>query len=261
MQKPNDQYPPQRKWIPLQAAIALVWTRDTAFAGDVASAPGSGRSINLDLVGRVTYRKIEGHPLTLHHKGVDEALRALLAFVADEEVAALGTAVDRYTEKGVNHLEFERLRGALDPAAAEELILRDRPDGETWLAPANATFLGGQGRYWRGVTINRRDLCKALGIGTGKLQRGNRAGRKPDYLTEHWELLKKQTFRILQEYGDPATPDAHHECRSVNMLIGKLQEYADARPAQFPKGAPSRPSMQPHVNDWLDEWRGRQAKK
>jgi hypothetical protein len=130
-------------------------------------------------------------------------------------------------------------------------------------------LIGGQGRHLKDVTINWQELCRALGLsvsekqtidGSGRSRKGG-PGRKRDFLSEHWDRLEKHALQLLDQYGDPKGRDAHHELHSVNRLINKLEEFADTRPNQFPKGSPSRALIQPHVKDWLEKWRTRQSKQ
>jgi hypothetical protein len=93
----------------------------------------------------------------------------------------------------------------LPPDAVEHLVLWDAPNDETWLAPYNHLFLGGQGRFWKRVTVNRPELLAALGQDTANTngadaasmqcgaamgERGDTSSKSP-CAREIWEAAKK----------------------------------------------------------------------
>jgi hypothetical protein len=88
-------------------------------------------------------------------------------------------------------------------------------------------------------------------------QKKNKAGAKKRLSLSHLEALRTETFRILDLHGDPDSPDPDPTLNSREKIILRLQEYAQKEEIfkNFKDGAPSRPTLQPLVNDWIEEWR------
>ena len=73
-------------------------------------------------------------------------------------------------------------------------------------------------------------------------------GRSP---TIQYEVLKTEFFRLMDYHGDISAYDP--EWNSKERVIDALQRfYSESQNAEV-----SRPSLQPRVNKWLTEWRGR----
>jgi hypothetical protein len=121
----------------------------------VATAPASHKKIALDLTVRLG-RSVD---VNKHWQ--------LLGGLIDDGVRASGTAVDHWVKGPLCKTE-EHLPGMLPIGAAEDLVLWDDNNGETWLAPHNRLLLGGGGRFWKRVRIHRLDLMAALGHDTTK---------------------------------------------------------------------------------------------
>ena len=82
-----------------------------------------------------------------------------------------------------------------------------------------------------------------------------KSGRKPDFPPEHLGILKAEAFRLLDHHGGLNNSDP--EFNSKEKLIKAVQEFAATKSKQFPK-EPGRTTLQPHVDEWIEQWeRGR----
>jgi hypothetical protein len=92
----------------------------------------------------------------------------------------------------------------------------------------------------------------------------NKPGRKKKMLQLHLRVLRAEIFRLLDEYGDPDSPDADSALNSREKIIDQLQLYAQNHDEKifmtFEEGYPSRRLLQPLVNDWIEEWRAKAPK-
>ena len=184
--------------------------------------------------------------------------------------------------------------GALPSEQAAGLVPWDEPSsGETWLRPNDLSIFG-QGRHWKSVEVHWPSVTKIVaqeavapgaiapsapdkpgmfpavgqpdrdndaGVSRGAIVRkhkrsaaGSLAGRKRDFLPEHLDALKTELFRLLEEYGDHKTHDAHPEFNSKEKIYKKLQDFANSKRRMFHK-EPSRATLQGPVKRWLAEWR------
>jgi hypothetical protein len=166
----------QRKWWPLQSALAFCETGDSQFAAHVAATPDSHKTIALDLRMRLK-------------RGVDvDKHWRLLGSLIDDGVRASGTAVDHWVG-GMGCRTEEHSPNMLPIGAGDDLVLWDDESSETWLVPHNRLLLGGGGRFWKRVRVCRPDLVAALG-GTSKndAKKATRTKRPP------------QTEKIIQAF-------------------------------------------------------------
>jgi hypothetical protein len=87
-------------------------------------------------------------------------------------------------------------------------------------------------------------------------QKKNKAGAKKKLSQSHLEALRTEIFRLLDRHGDPDSPDADPTLNSRSKIIARLQEFAANRDKDTFK-EPSRPLLQPLVNEWIEEWRAK----
>jgi hypothetical protein len=106
----------------------------------------------------------------------------------------------------------------------------------------------------RNVTAAQQTANEKMAAATlGKRRKGKR-GRKKKYTSAQLEALKRETFRLLDEYGDPEHNNPHPEFKSKEDLIRALQLFTNQKPKDFDREAP-RSTIQADVDRWLDEWR------
>ena len=285
--------PLTRDWRSLRAAFAFVMTRSEEFAEEVDEASDRSDCFARDLACRLAWReKHDLRPLPLV-ESFDKAWLRLRALIEDGKVPARGVAVDRRIS-GPNEINNTHPPGALAPEQVAGLVPWNEPStDETWLRPADPAIFG-QGRHWKSVQVHWPSVTKILaqeavapgaiapsapdkpgmspavgqpdhdndaGVSRGAIVRkpkrsaaGSPAGRKRDFLPEHLDALKTELFRLLEEYGDHETYDAHPEFNSKEKIYKKLLDFANSKPRMFHK-EPSRGKLQEWVPGWLAEWR------
>jgi hypothetical protein len=91
-----------------------------------------------------------------------------------------------------------------------------------------------------------------------KLLKGKR-GRKKAFTPDQLEAMRSELFRLLYYYGDPESERPHPEFRSKGDAIRELQAFAISEKARdfSNEHEPARTTLQPLVDQWLDEWRAR----
>jgi hypothetical protein len=90
-------------------------------------------------------------------------------------------------------------------------------------------------------------------------RRKGRSGRKRKFTPAQLATLRSEMFRLLDEYGDPASDNPHSEFKSKADIIRALQAFAiNEKSRDFPE-EPSRTTIQSFVDQWLEEWRTRGA--
>ncbi len=85
------------------------------------------------------------------------------------------------------------------------------------------------------------------------------SGRKPKYTPAQLAALRSETFRLLDEYGDPVSNNPHTELKSKEDLIKALQKWAVTEKSKDFREEPARATIQDDVNEWLKEWRTQQT--
>lgn len=108
---------------------------------------------------------------------------------------------------------------------------------------------------WRSITVSWTKLI-ALQRGQKALAPQRKGGRKPLFEADEKGDLRKEVFRILDDYG--GLEAKHPELKSKERLIEKLQEYIATHKKELGKpGEPSRTTIQRYVNKFIREWQAR----
>jgi hypothetical protein len=68
------------------------------------------------------------------------------------------------------------------------------------------------------------------------------------------ESLKMETFRHLDEHGDPDSPEADPKVNTRRRIIARLRAYME-KPNKEGDYGPGRETLRPHVEDWIERWR------
>jgi hypothetical protein len=87
----------------------------------------------------------------------------------------------------------------------------------------------------------------------------SKRGAKKKLSPPDLEALRQETFRLLGLDGDPDEPDADPECNSRAEIIRRLKAFM-AMPTKPDDHGPSKSTLKPLVNQWLDDWRALRVK-
>jgi hypothetical protein len=84
-----------------------------------------------------------------------------------------------------------------------------------------------------------------------------KVGRKPTFVDAHWETLRAEAIRLLDEHGGLSRDDP--KFNSKDKLMDLLLQFAQKHHQFEDVGAPGRTTLQTRVNKWLEEWRTAKA--
>ena len=194
------------------------------------------------------FRNQKGAKLGTYHPRFGLPLEEYLRSRIDRAFAELWPRIVEFEGAGVLvDGPHEKPAGPIRPQSVTEtatLGLR----GDVLQAPGSRVA-------WRSITVSWTKLI-ALQREQKALAPQRKGGRKPLFEADEKGHLRKEVFRILDDYG--GLEAKHPELKSKERLIEKLQDYIATHQKELGNlREPSRTAIQRYVNEFIAEWEAR----